>query len=305
MTLNWGMIGGGEGSQIGPAHRLGAQADGNFAFVAGALDADPRRARLCAALGVAPDRAYGDWREMLEGERGPRRPRRSGDRGHAQRHPFRDHQGLPRGGLPRAVRKADDHDRRGGRGDRPRRARGHGPDLRGQLLLQRYPMVRQMRRWCARGDLGKDPPGRHEFQPWPPRRRADADNPRVRWRYDPAQAGVSGSSPIAASTRCIWRASSPGDEVERCPPISPPASKAASWKTTRWSISAPRAARSGGSGPRRCHRAPARARHPGLWRKGRAALGAGAAQPALLDAAGRAHADHGEGRGGLGMRRRG
>jgi len=30
MKLNWGMIGGGEGSQIGPAHRIGAQADGLF-----------------------------------------------------------------------------------------------------------------------------------------------------------------------------------------------------------------------------------------------------------------------------------
>jgi predicted dehydrogenase len=70
MKLNWGMIGGGEGSQIGPAHRLGAQADGNFAFVAGALDADPERGRAYAQrLGIAADRAYGDWREMLEGER--------------------------------------------------------------------------------------------------------------------------------------------------------------------------------------------------------------------------------------------
>ena len=34
--LNWGMIGGGEGSQIGPAHRLGARADGNFVLAAGA-----------------------------------------------------------------------------------------------------------------------------------------------------------------------------------------------------------------------------------------------------------------------------
>jgi hypothetical protein len=33
--LNWGMVGGGEGSQIGPAHRLGAQADGNFTLAAG------------------------------------------------------------------------------------------------------------------------------------------------------------------------------------------------------------------------------------------------------------------------------
>ncbi|MDP3522985.1 MAG: gfo/Idh/MocA family oxidoreductase, partial [Hoeflea sp.] len=36
--LKWGMIGGGEGSQIGPAHRLGARLDGLYDFVAGALD---------------------------------------------------------------------------------------------------------------------------------------------------------------------------------------------------------------------------------------------------------------------------
>ena len=39
--LNWGLIGGGEGSQIGPAHRLSAAVDGEFAFVAGALAAMP------------------------------------------------------------------------------------------------------------------------------------------------------------------------------------------------------------------------------------------------------------------------
>ena len=30
--LKWGMIGGGEGSQIGPAHRLGSALDGLFEF---------------------------------------------------------------------------------------------------------------------------------------------------------------------------------------------------------------------------------------------------------------------------------
>ena len=69
--LNWGMIGGGEGSQIGPAHRLGAQADGNFVLAAGALDHDAEKGRAYAqSLGVAADRAYGDWREMLKGESG-------------------------------------------------------------------------------------------------------------------------------------------------------------------------------------------------------------------------------------------
>ena len=67
--LNWGLIGGGEGSQIGPAHRLGAGIDGLFHFAAGALDVDPAKGRAYAqSLGVAEDRAYGDWKEMLAGE---------------------------------------------------------------------------------------------------------------------------------------------------------------------------------------------------------------------------------------------
>ena len=74
--LNWGMIGGGLGSQIGPAHRLGALADGHFRLVAGALDHRPKEGRAYAMqLGVAADRAYGDWTEMLKGERDrPDRP---------------------------------------------------------------------------------------------------------------------------------------------------------------------------------------------------------------------------------------
>ncbi len=69
--LNWGMIGGGKGSQIGPAHRLAAGLDGHFTCAAGALDHDPVAGRAFAqTLGVAADRAYGDWREMLDGETG-------------------------------------------------------------------------------------------------------------------------------------------------------------------------------------------------------------------------------------------
>ena len=69
--LNWGMIGGGEGSQIGPAHRISAALDGLYTMAAGALDADPTKGRDYAIhLGIAADRAYGDWREMLAGEKG-------------------------------------------------------------------------------------------------------------------------------------------------------------------------------------------------------------------------------------------
>ncbi len=67
--LNWGLIGGGEGSQIGPAHRIAAGLDGEFALVAGALDHRTEAGRdFGRRLGIAADRAYGDWREMLAGE---------------------------------------------------------------------------------------------------------------------------------------------------------------------------------------------------------------------------------------------
>ena len=69
-VLKWAMIGGGKGSQIGPAHRLGARLDAAFDMVAGALDHNPEAGRAFGAeLGLDPARSYGDWREMLEAER--------------------------------------------------------------------------------------------------------------------------------------------------------------------------------------------------------------------------------------------
>jgi predicted dehydrogenase len=48
-----------------------------------------------------------------------------------------------------------------------------------------------MRAMVARGDLGKVRLVKAEFAHGHHADAADADNPRVRWRYDPAQAGVS------------------------------------------------------------------------------------------------------------------
>ena len=69
-TLKWGLIGGGKGSQIGPAHRLGARLDGYFQFAAGALDHRPDEGKQFGiGLGLDPNRSYGSWQEMLAGER--------------------------------------------------------------------------------------------------------------------------------------------------------------------------------------------------------------------------------------------
>jgi predicted dehydrogenase len=68
--LRLAVIGGGPGSFIGPVHRTAARLDGRFEIVAGVLSSDAERSRAAAAaLGMAPGRAYPDWRTLIAGER--------------------------------------------------------------------------------------------------------------------------------------------------------------------------------------------------------------------------------------------
>lgn len=67
--ISYAMVGGGQGAFIGAVHRLAARLDDEFALVAGALSSEPERAVASArALGIAPDRSYGSWQELIERE---------------------------------------------------------------------------------------------------------------------------------------------------------------------------------------------------------------------------------------------
>ncbi len=67
--VRYGMIGGGQGAFIGGVHRTAAAIAGNWRLVAGALSSTPEKARASGAeLGLAEDRNYGSWAEMLERE---------------------------------------------------------------------------------------------------------------------------------------------------------------------------------------------------------------------------------------------
>jgi predicted dehydrogenase len=71
--LSFGMIGGGRDAFIGAAHRVAAQLDGQARFVAGALSSSPDKAIASGRdLGLAADRNYGSWQDMLAAEK--RRP---------------------------------------------------------------------------------------------------------------------------------------------------------------------------------------------------------------------------------------
>ncbi len=190
--LKWGMIGGGEGSQIGPAHRMGAQADGLFELTAGALDVDAEKGMAYArSLGVAADRAYGDWQDMLVGEK---------DRD--------DRIDLVTVATPNAthfeITKAFLEAGFNVLCEKPmtmtveegeaivRIAGKSGARMAVNYCYSAYPMVREMRSMVANGDLGAIRLVVTNFSHGHHGDATDADNPRVRWRYDPDMAGVSG-----------------------------------------------------------------------------------------------------------------
>lgn len=188
--LKWGMVGGGEGSQIGPAHRLGAGLDGLFDFTAGALD--HRTAEgidYGQRLGLG-DRAYGSWQDMLAGERD--RPDRVDLVTVAT--PNSTHYEITKAFLdagfhvlcekPMTMTVEEGE-------DIVRTAKSTGKICAVNYGYSGYSLVRHMRAMVARGDIGKVRVVNAEFAHGHHADAADADNPRVRWRYDPAQAGVS------------------------------------------------------------------------------------------------------------------
>lgn len=189
--LKWGLIGGGEGSQIGPAHRLGAGLDGYFEFSAGALDHRPEAGREYGQrLGLAADRAYGNWQEMLAGETGREDRIDLVTVATPNATHFEITKAFLEAGFHVLCEKPMTMTVEEGE------AIVQIAEKTGQICAVNYgysgySLVRHMRAMTARGDLGEIRLVKAEFAHGHHADAADADNPRVRWRYDPAQAGVS------------------------------------------------------------------------------------------------------------------
>jgi len=212
--LKWGMIGGGEGSQIGPAHRLGSLADGLFSFTAGALDADAPKGRAYAqTLGVAADRAYGDWKEMLAGERGRDDKVDLVTVATPNSTHFEITKSFLEAGFnvlcekPMTMTVAEGE-------EIVRIAKATGKTCAVNYCYSAYPMVRQMKAMVAAGELGAIRTVVTNFSHGHHAAGDDAENPRVRWRYDPAQAGVSGQMADCGIHALHLASFITGDEVE-------------------------------------------------------------------------------------------
>ena len=190
--LKWGMIGGGEGSQIGPAHRLGALADGLFEFSAAALDHRPNVGKSFAkSLGISEDRAYGDWKEMLTKEKNREDRIDLVTVATPNSTHFEITKSFLEAGFNVLCEKpmtmtVDEGE------EIVKIASKSGKLCTVNYCYSAYPMVRQARDMVQNGELGKIRLIVTNFSHGHHGNAEDANNPRVRWRYDPQMAGVSG-----------------------------------------------------------------------------------------------------------------
>lgn len=192
--IRMGMVGGGEGAFIGAVHRMAAALDGEIELVCGAFSSDPERSRRSgAALGLPPDRVYGDYCALLAAE---------ASLPAAQRMQFvaivtPNHQHFP---VAEAALRAGFHVL----SDKPATL-----NLDEALRLREvvsatgllyglthtytgYPLVKEARARVAAGELGNIRKIVVEYpQGWLADRQEAADNKQAAWRLDPAQAGIS------------------------------------------------------------------------------------------------------------------
>ena len=268
--------------------------DGQAELVAGALSSSPDKARASAAdLGLAPDRAYGTWQEMLEGELA--RPEDERIDFVTIVTPNDVHypvaQGVRGGGLRRRLRQAARaHQRAGGRAG-ARRSREKGVVFGVTYNYTGYPLVREARDMVRPRRPRHDPQGHRGVQPGLARDAARAHPATSRPTGAPTRRAPARRARWATSarTRRTWRRRSLGRPITHiCADLATLVRGPAPGRRRQ------PAAALRGRHPRRADRLAdlgrprERGRDPHLRRPGRPALAAGGAQHDAVLAARRA-----------------
>ena len=192
--IRLGMVGGGQGAFIGAVHRIAARMDDRYELVAGALSANPERARASAAeLHIAPERAYSDYRAMAQVE--SQRP--DGIDAVSIVTPNHLHAPIALAFLEAGIHVICDKPLSSTLSD----AQALVAAVRASHCLfalthnySGYPMVRQARAMVAAGDLGDIRLVHAEYvQDWLSTPLEASGQKQAAWRVDPAQAGAGGS----------------------------------------------------------------------------------------------------------------
>ncbi|HUQ37126.1 MAG TPA: Gfo/Idh/MocA family oxidoreductase [Aestuariivirga sp.] len=192
--IRLGMVGGGQGAFIGAVHRLAARMDDHYDFVAGALSSDAARSKASGEeLGLAPDRIYGDFREMAKAEA----KRRDGIEAVSIVTPNHMHFPAAKAFIEAGIHVICD--------------KPLSLNLKEALALEKllaknrnvifalthnysgYPMIRQARAMVAAGELGDIRVVQGEYpQDWLTTDLEKSGQKQAAWRTDPARTGAGG-----------------------------------------------------------------------------------------------------------------
>lgn len=187
------MVGGGPGAFIGPVHRMAAELDGRMTLVAGAFSRDAEKSLAAGrAWGLADDRAYADYSQMLVAERS----RPDGAEVVAVVTPnhlhFEVSAAALRAGMHVISDKPATRDLAEAR-DLAAAVRASGRLYGLTHTYTGYPMVREAREIVRRGDLGAVRKVVVEYQQgWLSRPLERDGDKQAGWRADPALAGAGG-----------------------------------------------------------------------------------------------------------------
>src|SRR6476469_8929880 len=193
--LRMGLVGGGQGSFIGRVHSIAACLDNRAVVVAGALSSDPAKAKASAPdYDIAPDRAYGSYREMIDAEK--KRP--EGDRIDFVRVTTPNHthyeiaKAVAEAGFNVVCDKPLTFDLAQAE-DLAKVVQKTGVVFAVTHNYTGYPLVRQARDMVRSGELGEVNAVRAFYvQGWLRTRLEASDQKQAAWRTDPKRSGAAG-----------------------------------------------------------------------------------------------------------------
>lgn len=190
-AIPWGMVGGGQGSQIGYSHRSAALRDATFELAAGAFDIDAARGRQFGrSLGLDPRRCYADYKEMFDTEA----RRLDGIRAVTVATPNSTHFEISKAALEAGLHVICEKPLCFSTEDAlvlQALAREKNRIVGVAYGYAGYPLIEQAREMIARGDLGDIRIVQMQFAHGFHSEAVEQDSPAARWRMDPRQAGPS------------------------------------------------------------------------------------------------------------------
>jgi len=191
--VRYAMIGGGEGAFIGPVHRTAAAIAGNCRLVAGAFSSDAQRARRSGeAIGLAAERCYASFEEMIAGERG----RSDGAEFIAIVTPNHVHAPAAIAALEAGFPVLCDKplaDTLAAAESIAEAAARTGLLVGVTHTYTGYPMVRQARALVAGGGLGAVRRVAVKYTQGWLAKAEDSEGKQAEWRVDPARSGLAGA----------------------------------------------------------------------------------------------------------------